>query len=119
MDTAKLSPKGQVTIPIGIRRMLGLQVGENVIFIERSGNVFITSESGLYTSALKGRPKEMAELSRFGEDVGKTFSEPGNFLPNDKRREILRSLYGSIDDPTCIEPPEVDNASPKDWELIE
>ena len=119
MDTARLSSKGQVTIPVGIRRMLGLQVGENVIFVERSGNVFITSESGLYTSAPKGWSKEMEKLSRFGEDADKTFTEPDNFLPSDKRREILRALYGAIDDPTFTEPPEIDKESPRDWGLMD
>ena len=37
----------------------------------------------------------------------------------DKRREVLRSLYGSIDDPTFVEPPEVEYESPRDWELMD
>jgi len=119
METARLSSKGQVTIPVGIRRMLGLQMGENIIFIERSGNVFIMSESGLYSSMLKDRSKETTDLLRFGEDAGKILSEPDDFLPKDKRREILRSLYGSINDQTVTEPPEVDNESPRDWGLMD
>jgi len=120
MDTARLSSKGQVTIPIDIRRKLGLRAGENVIFIEKSGNVLITSESKIIASESDGLPKEIAfRHSRFAGIADEAFSEPENFHTKDKRREILRSLYGSINDPTLVEPPEVEYESPRDWELLD
>jgi len=88
-----LSAQGQVTIPATIRRRLGLREGENVIFVEKSGNVFITSENEA--------------------------NYPADFLSKDKRRTILRSLYSSINDPTFVEPKKVEHESPKDWELLE
>ena len=93
MDTARMSARGQVTIPIAVRRRLGLQAGENVIFMEKSGNVFITSENGI--------------------------SHSTDFRPKDKRRAILRSLYNSINDPTFVEPLEIENESHKEWELMD
>ena len=46
------------------------------------------------------------------ESIKNAASEPledgmESFQPKDKRRETLRSLYGSINDPTLVEPPEV------------
>jgi len=41
MDTAKLSSKGQVTIPVDIRRKLGLREGDKVVFAEQGENVII------------------------------------------------------------------------------
>jgi len=45
MDLAKISIKGQVTIPIGIRRKLGLKEGDKVVFIERDDNVIILNSN--------------------------------------------------------------------------
>ena len=94
MDTARMSARGQVTIPVAVRRRLGLQAGENVVFMEKSGNVFITSENGV------------------GHSTG--------FRPKDKRRAILRSLYNSINDSTFVEPLEIEEfESHKEWELMD
>jgi AbrB family looped-hinge helix DNA binding protein len=110
MDTARLSTKGQVTIPIGIRRRLGLNAGENVSFIEVAGHVFITSERRLGNITPKLQiEKQVDNFPNF---------EPEHFLPKDKRREILATLYGSIDDPTLDEPFGAEIESPRDWEMI-
>ena len=47
MDIAKLSVKGQVTIPIEIRKLLGLKEGDKVIFLERGGNVILMNSNRL------------------------------------------------------------------------
>lgn len=41
MVTASLSVKGQVTIPISIRRKLRLREGDRVAFVEKDGNYMI------------------------------------------------------------------------------
>ena len=41
MDMARLSSKGQITIPAVIRRKLGLREGDKVVFAEQSGNIVI------------------------------------------------------------------------------
>ena len=41
MELAKLTSKGQITIPIDIRKRLGLKNGDKVIFIEKAGNVMM------------------------------------------------------------------------------
>jgi len=120
MDSARLSARGQVTIPISIRRKLGFNAGENIIFIEDSGNVFITSEKELNIITKKFQPKKQAsDFPHFGKGFLTSFIEPEQFLPKDKRREILDTLIGSIDDPTMVEPLEVEIESPRDWEMID
>ena len=41
MELAKVTSKGQVTIPVEIRRKLGIKNGDKVLFIEESGRVYM------------------------------------------------------------------------------
>ena len=41
MELAKITMRGQITIPVGIRRRLGVKDGDKVIFIEENGRVII------------------------------------------------------------------------------
>jgi len=41
MDLAKVSAKGQITIPVDIRRKLNIREGDKVLFVEQNGNVTI------------------------------------------------------------------------------
>lgn len=43
MEIAKMTSKGQLTIPKDVRSTLNLQTGDKVVFIERNGGFFITS----------------------------------------------------------------------------
>ena len=45
MELAKVTSKGQVTIPVEIRRKLGLKNGDKVLFIEEEGRVYIMNSS--------------------------------------------------------------------------
>ena len=68
----------------------------------------------------KLRPKKQAsDLKHSGKGFLTSFFVPEQFLPKDKRREIIDSLIGSIDDPTMAEPVEVEIESRRDWELID
>ncbi|MDR1565467.1 MAG: AbrB/MazE/SpoVT family DNA-binding domain-containing protein [Oscillospiraceae bacterium] len=44
---ARISVKGQVTIPIAIRKMLGLKEGDKVIFAEKDGNIVLLNSNRL------------------------------------------------------------------------
>jgi AbrB family looped-hinge helix DNA binding protein len=77
METARLSAKGQVTIPIGIRRKLGLCEGGNIVFIERAGDVYITSENDVASVGANGWSQEfLSAFMRFGETADESFVEP-------------------------------------------
>jgi len=41
MEIAKITLKGQITIPAAIRRKLGVKDGDKVIFIEENGRIFM------------------------------------------------------------------------------
>lgn len=45
MELAKITTKGQITIPIQIRRKLNLKDGDKVIFLEQSGKIVIENST--------------------------------------------------------------------------
>lgn len=46
MNLAKLSTNGQITIPVEIRRMLGLKSGDKILFYQKeNGEVIISNAS--------------------------------------------------------------------------
>ncbi len=45
MELARVSSKGQITIPIEIRKKLNLKEGDKVLFVEENGNVFVLNAS--------------------------------------------------------------------------
>ena len=45
MEISRISSKGQVTIPIDIRKRLNLKEGDKVIFVEEDDRVFIANAS--------------------------------------------------------------------------
>lgn len=57
MDVAKISMKGQITIPIEIRKKLGLKEGDKVIFVEKDNNIILLNSNRL---AFEEFQKEMA-----------------------------------------------------------
>jgi AbrB family looped-hinge helix DNA binding protein len=47
MELAKITAKGQITLPIAIRRMLKLDDGDKVAFIERDGQYILVNPTTL------------------------------------------------------------------------
>ena len=45
MDLAKVTSKGQITIPLEIRKKLGIQEGSKILFIEDAGRIYIANSS--------------------------------------------------------------------------
>lgn len=45
MELAKVTSKGQVTIPIEIRKRLGIKNGDKVLFYEEGGRIYMTNSS--------------------------------------------------------------------------
>lgn len=45
MELAKVTTKGQITIPIEIRRKLGIKNGDKVLFLEESGRIYLMNSS--------------------------------------------------------------------------
>ncbi len=45
MELAKVTSKGQVTIPVEIRKKLGIKNGDKVLFVEDSGRIYVMNSS--------------------------------------------------------------------------
>lgn len=53
MELARLNVKCQLTLPLEIRRKIGVKAGDQVVFVEENGRVFIENAARLTLS-----PKE-------------------------------------------------------------
>lgn len=45
MELAKVTSKGQITIPIEIRKKLGIREGSKVLFLEDAGKIYLVNSS--------------------------------------------------------------------------
>ena len=64
MELAKVTSKGQVTIPVGIRKKLGIKNGDKVLFIEDAGRIYMMNSS---MEALREAQMEfLGEAERLG-----------------------------------------------------
>ncbi len=77
MELAKITAKGQITLPISIRRELNLKDGDKVAFIEKDGDYIIINPVSLAID--KARKAFEGEAERLGlkdeEDVVKMIKE--------------------------------------------
>ncbi len=64
MELAKITVRGQITIPVGIRKKLGVKDGDKVIFIEKDGHIIMENAAMV---ALKSAQNAFAgEAQRLG-----------------------------------------------------
>lgn len=61
MTTATLTSKGQVTIPVAVRKALGVDAGDRIEFIETNPGRFEVVAATLPVTALKGLVPRPAE----------------------------------------------------------
>lgn len=61
MDIAKITTKGQITIPIDIRRKLKLKDGDKIIFLEKDGQVFFKNATEVAFDSIQDAFKGEAE----------------------------------------------------------
>jgi len=53
MEVAKITSRGQVTIPLDIRKRLGVREGDKIVFIEDQGRIFITNAAKIAFANLR------------------------------------------------------------------
>ena len=64
MELAKVTSKGQITIPIEIRKRLGIKNDDKILFVEESGRVYMMNSS---MDALREAQRSFAgEAERLG-----------------------------------------------------
>ena len=65
MELAKVTSKGQITIPIEIRKKLGIKNGDKILFVEESGRVYMMNSS---MDALREAQRSLQERQK-GSDL--------------------------------------------------
>ena len=77
MELAKVTTKGQITLPISIRRALNIKDGDKVAFIEKDGNFIVINPVSLAIDEV--RTEFEGEADKVGlkteEDVVKMIKE--------------------------------------------
>ena len=64
MELAKITTKGQITIPIQIRRKLNLKDGDKVIFMEQNGKIIV--ENSTRVALMEAQEAFKGEAERLG-----------------------------------------------------
>ena len=65
MELAKVTSKGQITIPLMIRNRLQLKTGDKVFFEESRGKVYITNASQVTLANIQTQMQGEAEKAGF------------------------------------------------------
>jgi len=77
MEVAKITSKGQITIPIDIRRKLGVKEGDKVLFVEEQGRIVMMNSS--MEALRKAQAAFAGEAERLGleneQDIADMVSE--------------------------------------------
>ena len=84
MDMARISSKGQVTIPVDIRRKLGLKEGDKVVFLEKGSDVILVNSNRLAFAEFQKEMMGEAEKAGVGSEQDVV----------DLVREARRKLWG-------------------------
>ena len=61
MEVAKITNRGQITIPIDIRKKLGVREGDKVIFLEDKGKIVVANAAKLAFANIREAFKGEAE----------------------------------------------------------
>jgi len=88
MEIAKVMSKGQVTIPINIRKKLNIKEGDKVVFIEKDGNMVIAN------SAIIALQKIQDDFEGEAERLGLETETDVVKLVKEVRREIQAEKMG-------------------------
>ncbi len=65
MNLAKISANGQITLPVEIRRLLGLKTGDKVLFFQKQDGEIVLSNA-----SAKAIRKAQAAFTGAAEDMG-------------------------------------------------
>lgn len=85
MEVAKVTSKGQITIPIDIRRRLGVKEGDKILFIEEQGKIVMMNSS--MEALRKAQAAFAGEAERLGLDDGQDVADLVSELRRERRGE--------------------------------
>ena len=71
MELAKITTKGQITIPKDVREKMNLKTGDKVLFFEENGRFFLQNSNSVALSDFQKAMKGAAKKAEFSspEDV--------------------------------------------------
>jgi antitoxin PrlF len=91
MDISRITSKGQITIPIEIRKKLNLKTGDKVVFIEEGDKIIFANSSMIalreFQEAMRGEAEKAGIYTE--EDVNK--------LVKEIRKELWEKKYADHD----------------------
>ena len=91
MEVARITSRGQITIPIDVRKKLGVKEGDKVIFMEDDNKIFLTNAAKL--AFAKMRAAFAGEAERLGlKDESDVVA-----LVDEIREEMWKELYADND----------------------
>lgn len=91
MELAKITMRGQITIPVAIRKKLGVKDGDKVIFVEENGRIIIENASMI---ALKNAQNSFSgEAERLGLKTEQDVVD----LVKEVRREVWEENHARND----------------------
>lgn len=80
MNLAKISANGQITLPVEIRRLLGLKSGDKVLFFQKQNGEIVLSNA-----SAKAIRKAQAAFSGAAEEMGISDEEDVQALVDEVR----------------------------------
>jgi len=69
MEVARITSKGQITIPIGIRKKLNVKDGDKVIFIERDSGIMVENSNKIAWENIQKAMEGEAEKAGFKSEA--------------------------------------------------
>lgn len=91
MELAKITTRGQITIPVEIRKKLGVREGDKVVFLEENGRIIM--ENAMMIALKTAQDAFSGEAERLGL---KTEPDVVNMV-KDVRREVWEENHARHD----------------------
>ena len=91
MEVAKITSRGQVTIPIDIRRKLGVKEGDKIIFEEDNNRIFVANAAKIAFTNMR------AAFDGEAERLGLNDEQDVVALVNEVREEMWKERYADND----------------------
>lgn len=87
MNLAKVSANGQITLPVDIRKLLGVRSGDKVLFMQNSNGEIVVSNAAAVQPMT--RQRFLDELA-----VSRDQAENGQYSKAEDASKKLREKYG-------------------------
>lgn len=91
MEVARITTKGQITIPIEIRRKLNLKEGDKIIFFEQNGRIYFENAALLAFNRIQ--EAMVGEAKKAGYDSPEEMNE----LAKEIRKELWEERHENND----------------------